>query len=60
LYRFTVEDASTWATPWTAEIPWARKNELLYEYACQEGNSAVTLLLSGARAQEAAAAKQAK
>jgi hypothetical protein len=60
LYRFTVEDPSTWATPWTVEIPWTRKNELLYEYACHEGNDAIRLVLGGARAQEAEAAKSAK
>ena len=60
LYRFTVEDPTTWATPWTVEIPWTKKNELLYEYACHEGNDAIRLVLGGARAQEAEAAKAGK
>ncbi len=38
LYRFTVEDPTTWVKPWTAEIPMARSAEPIYEYACHEGN----------------------
>ena len=38
LYRFTVEDPTTWTRPWTAEYPWVASDELLYEYACHEGN----------------------
>jgi hypothetical protein len=59
IYRFTVEDPKTWATPWTAEIPWQRTSEQLYEYACHEGNRALYNMLTGARKQEeeAAAAK---
>jgi hypothetical protein len=58
LYRFTVEDPSTWATPWTAEIAWNKTNQRIYEYACQEGNNAIFLALGGARAQEREAAKK--
>ena len=56
IYRFTVEDPKTWATPWTAEIPWQRTTEQLYEYACHEGNQAIFLMLGGARKQESDAA----
>ena len=52
LYRFTVDDPSSFTKPWTVEIPLWRNRELLYEYACHEGNSAMTGILSGARAEE--------
>jgi hypothetical protein len=54
LYRFTVEDPATWATPWTAEVPWTTTKNAhgLYEYACQEGNDGVRNALRGARTQE--------
>jgi hypothetical protein len=52
LYRFTVDDPSTFTKPWTVEIPLWRNRELVYEYACHEGNSAMTGILSGARAEE--------
>jgi hypothetical protein len=57
LYRFTVEDPKTWATPWTAEVPWTKSDRKLFEYACQEGNSDLPTILRGARTQEAEAAK---
>ncbi|MQA29422.1 MAG: hypothetical protein GEU82_06220 [Luteitalea sp.] len=55
-YRFTVDDAATWSTPWTATIPARITGEPLYEYACHEGNYSLANVLSGARAQEKAAA----
>jgi hypothetical protein len=53
LYRFTVEDDSTWERPWTGEYPWVSTNEIMYEYACHEGNYALVDVLRGARVQEA-------
>jgi hypothetical protein len=52
LYRFTMNDPSSFTKPWTVEIPLWRNRELVYEYACHEGNSAMTGILSGARAEE--------
>jgi hypothetical protein len=52
LYRFTVDDPETWDTPWTGEYPWRATNELLYEYACHEGNYSLRGMLSGARQKE--------
>jgi hypothetical protein len=37
-YRFTAEDPDTWTRPWTASFPMTRTNDLMYEYACHEGN----------------------
>jgi hypothetical protein len=51
LYRFTVEDPSTWARPWTGEYTWpmAEADDRLYEYACHEGNYAMVGIMKGAR-----------
>jgi len=61
-YQFTIEDPATWTKPWTAEYAWPRTNDLLYEYACHEGNYAMGNILRGARLKEAdeAAAKKSK
>ena len=50
-YRVTVEDPTTFARPWTAQVPISRLPEetLIYEYACHEGNYAMTNLLAGGR-----------
>lgn len=52
LYRFTVEDPDTWTTPWTGEYTWPATDDLLYEYACHEGNYAMGNILRGARQRE--------
>ncbi len=58
LYRFTVEDPTTWAQSWSGEVPFKAMNDLVYEYACHEGNYALSNVLSGARSQERDAAKK--
>jgi hypothetical protein len=39
-YRFTVEDPSTFESPWTVWMPWLRDDSQyeIYEYACHEAN----------------------
>lgn len=60
IYRFTVDDPSTWDKPWTGEIVWGREEGPIYEFACHEGNYAMTNTLRGARvADQEAAAKAA-
>ncbi len=54
LYRFTVEDPDTFSAPFTGELPFNRIDELIFEYACHEGNHALGNILSGARAAEKA------
>jgi hypothetical protein len=49
LYRFTVEDPSTWAQSWSGEYPWRRTDENIYEYACHEGNYAMGDIMRGER-----------
>jgi hypothetical protein len=51
-YEFTVNDPSAFTKPWTAQIPFARAEGPIFEYACTEGNYAMTDMLAGARAQE--------
>ncbi len=57
-YRFTVEDPTTWATSWTAEIPWKKTKGPVYEYACHEGNTMISTILRGARVADEKAAQQ--
>jgi hypothetical protein len=56
-YRMTIDDPETWTGPWTIRYPLDRDDEYgMYEYACHEGNYAMSNILRGARADEAAAA----
>ena len=54
--QFTIDDPETWTAPWSGELPFHRTDEMIYEYACHEGNYALSNILSGARAQEREAA----
>ena len=58
IYQFTVDDPSTWAKAWTAEIPWTKAKGPVYEWACHEGNNMLSNILRGARVAEAEAAKK--
>jgi len=58
LYKFTVEDPSTFVTPYSGELPFNRINELIHEYACHEGNYALPGILAGAREEERAKAQK--
>jgi hypothetical protein len=53
-YEATVDDPKTWTRPWTISMPLVSDPRYeLYEYACHEGNHAMSNILSGARAAEA-------
>jgi hypothetical protein len=60
LYRFTMDDPATFTAPFTGEVPFTRIDEMVYEYACHEGNYAMTNILSGERAKEKTEAAQKK
>ena len=60
MYEVTVEDPTVWTRPWTYEISMSRGNFAIYEYACHEGNLAMTNILAGARIFEKAAAEGGK
>ena len=53
LYRFTIDDPSAFTKPWTAEYPFLAATGPIFEYACHEGNYALTDILSGARKSDA-------
>ena len=59
-YQFTVEDPNTWDRPWSGEYAMTRIEGPMFEYACHEGNYGLANTLSGARAEERAAAEAAK
>ena len=50
-YRFTVEDP-TYAEPLSGEVAMNATKGQVYEYACHEGNYALSGMLAGARAEE--------
>ena len=52
LYEYTVTDPTIWVRPWTAQYPMQKNPELIYEFACHEGNYSMESTLSGARAIE--------
>ena len=60
-YRFTVNDPHTFAGAWTVSRPMTRITDRvsIFEYACHEGNYAMTGILAGARAEEEAEAAEA-
>jgi hypothetical protein len=51
-YQFTVEDPDTYAAPFSGEVEMRTTKGQVYEYACHEGNYALTGMLAGARAEE--------
>jgi len=60
MYEFTVDDPSAFTKQWTAQIPMIRAEREVLEYACHEGNYAMSGVLSGARFEEKAAEEAAK
>lgn len=53
-YDFTVEDPVIFARAWRAEMSFAASDAPIYEFACHEGNYAMSNILGGARAQDEA------
>ena len=62
LYEFTVDDPRVWVRPWTARFAFDLDDEQyeLVEYACHEGNYGMFNILSGARARDKEAAREAR
>ncbi|HYM35252.1 MAG TPA: hypothetical protein VET48_07625 [Steroidobacteraceae bacterium] len=56
VYQFTVDDPTRYKQPWTGEYSFNATKDHVYEYACHEGNYALTGTLQGAREQEKRAA----
>ena len=51
-HEVRVEDPTTWTRSWTAEIPTRKSEDLIFEYACHEGNYGLVGILAGARSVE--------
>ena len=51
-YQFTIDDATTYVSPWTVALPMKSVDEDVFEYACHEGNVGMHGILAGARALE--------
>ena len=58
-YRFTIEDESMWARPWSGELPLVKTRGPIFEHACHEGNYGLYNTLVGARLEEKKAAEEA-
>lgn len=52
LYRATIDDPTTFTRQWTMEFPFVAAAGPIYEYACHEGNYAMTDIMGGARKME--------
>jgi hypothetical protein len=59
-YQFVVDDPTLWDKPWGGEYEFGPLNGIIYEYACHEGNYALSGILGGARAEEREKAEAAK
>jgi hypothetical protein len=57
LYQATINDPTVYTKPWTVEISMTKREDHLFEYACNEGNYGMFGILSGARAEEKKAAE---
>ena len=51
-YEVTVENPAAFTRPWTARMQMARTTEMIYEYACHEGNYGLVNMLSGSRSED--------
>ena len=59
VYDFTVDDPTAFTKPRSGELSMNKSEEGVVEYACHEGNYAMTDILAGARAAEKRAAGKA-
>ena len=58
LYEYTVDDAASFARPWSVRVVMQRSDSPLFEYACHEGNYGMENLLLSARARDRQRAQQ--
>ena len=59
VYRFTIDDATMWTRPWSAELLMKKTIGPIFEHACHEGNYGLINTLAGARFEEKMAAQEA-
>lgn len=51
-YELTVDDPANWTRPWSAALNLKKSKDQIYEYACHEGNEAMSGTLGGERVKE--------
>jgi len=51
-YRFTINDPTAFAAPFTGELPFTGVPDSVYEYACHEGNYALPGIMAAERERE--------
>jgi len=57
-YEATIDDPTMFTRPWKVAIPLGRDETYrMFEYACHEGNTAVEMILGGARAHDKTSGK---
>jgi len=52
VYEFTVDDPAYYSQPWHGELSFLSTQSKVYEFACHEGNYAMSGILAGARRAE--------
>ncbi len=57
-YEFTVDDETTWERPWSVSFPMTSTDQVVYEFACHEGNHGLENILRIARNLEKQASEQ--
>lgn len=55
-YEFTIDDPTAFTGPWTGAYTMTRTREMIYEFACHEGNYGLMNILRAARSEEQDAA----
>ena len=53
-YEVEVNDPQMYTRPWTVAFPFEALDDIMYEYACHEGNEGMIGILAGGRAEDAA------
>ena len=51
-YEFIVDDANYYSQAWRGESRFRKTDSKVYEFACHEGNYALSAILAGARREE--------
>lgn len=49
VYEWTVDDPKAFTQPWSAEVPMIKTDEMIFEYACHEGNHDIVNILTMSR-----------
>ena len=60
IYEYTVTDPTIWVAPWTVEHPMTKNPDLIFEFACHEGNYGMHNIMAGSRMEELEAARESR